>query len=137
MPNFPKKENKSCSGKSGTLSIQDQSCSGISGKPCQPDQSCSGKSGKPHILIVSAQANQAIRQTKEICENSIINCILIPKIHKSHVNIRGYYSSFFVQTTDIEVLVVACFNLFISLNNNPKPPTFTLKLKMQPDKLNL
>jgi hypothetical protein len=44
----------------------DQSCSGKSGKPFQPDQSCSGKSGKPSILINPAQANQAIRQTKEI-----------------------------------------------------------------------
>ena len=36
------------------------------------DQSCSGKSGKPLSLINSAQTNQAIRQTKEIREESTL-----------------------------------------------------------------
>ena len=36
----------------------------------QPDQSCSGQSPNRSILINSAQANQAIRQTTEIHEKS-------------------------------------------------------------------
>ena len=67
----PSQHDQSCSGKSGTTSQPDQSCSGKLGTPSQPDQSDSGKSGKPHRLINPAQANQAIRQTKEICEKSI------------------------------------------------------------------
>ena len=51
-------------------SRSEQSCSGKSGKLFQPDQPCSGKSGKPPCLINPVQANQAIRQTKEIWEKS-------------------------------------------------------------------
>ena len=62
----PSQPDQSCSGKSGTPSQSDQSCSFKSGIPFQRDQSYSGKSGKPLSLLNPAQANQAIRQTKEI-----------------------------------------------------------------------
>ena len=54
----------------------DQSCSGKLGKQFRPDQSCPGKSGKPPSLINPTQANQALRQRKEICEKSALNSIL-------------------------------------------------------------
>ena len=60
--------NQSCSGKSGTPTKPDKSCS--SGKPFQTDWFYSGKSSKPPSLISPAQANHAIRQTKEFFENS-------------------------------------------------------------------
>ena len=73
MPNFLKQDNKSYSGNSDMPSQPDQSCSCKSGIPFQHDQSCSGKSGIPPSLINPAQAKQAIRQTKEICEKSSLD----------------------------------------------------------------
>ena len=73
----PSQPDQSCSGKSGNPSQPDQSCSGKSGTPSQPDQSCPGKSSKPLSLINPAQANQAIRQTKEICEKSSWTCTVL------------------------------------------------------------
>ena len=80
----PSQPDQSSSGKSGTPSQPDQSCSGKSGTPSQPDQSCSGKSGKPLSLINPAQANQAIRQKKEIRKKSN---------HHYHFHYHHYYYS--------------------------------------------
>ena len=55
------------------ISEQDQkSCSGKSGTTSQPDIRLYLISGKPLSLINPAQANQAIRQTKEICNKSTL-----------------------------------------------------------------
>ena len=65
---FPKQDNKSCSGKSGTPSQPVTSWPDNLGETFHPDQSCAGKWSKPPSLINPAQETSVSRQMKEICE---------------------------------------------------------------------